>query len=131
MIEFEQRGAQFTLEFKIEQLPDGSFVGRSEKPKIEVKGATPQEVQEKIREMTTSGIMKRLGFDFSTTMSGPGIQVTLHQHAPGETPRVQVGGQMPLTGEPFDASSFRVQGVLKLLAIAGLLGLAAWWFFRG
>jgi hypothetical protein len=129
VIEFESKREQFQLEFKIEQLPDGTFVGRCEQPKFEIKGATPQEVQQKIEQSMASGIMKRLGIDMSASLSGPGIQVTLTQHEKSETPRVQLGGQMPLTGEAFDASSFRAQGLLKFLLIVGLLGAVAYWFF--
>lgn len=121
MSESEEGGGEIKLRFRIEQLPDGTFAGRSEDPKVEVKGATPQEVQRKIEQMTSSGILKRLGVDFSTSISGPGIEVTLKQREPSATPGVEVSGREPLTSAPFDATSFRPQQILKTLLAVGAL----------
>lgn len=129
MIEFESKREEFRLEFKIEQLPDGTFVGRCEQPRFEVKGATPQEIQQKLQKSLLSGIFRRMGVDVQARLSGPGIHVTLRSENAGETPRVQLSGQMPLTNEPFDASSFRLEGLLKLLLVGTIIAAVAWWFF--
>src|SRR3954471_7800220 len=66
----------FKLSFRIEQLPDGTFVGKSDNPKLEIKGATPQEVQQKIQQSMGSRIVERLGIHLAAAVTGDSIEVT-------------------------------------------------------
>src|SRR3954471_5663461 len=66
----------FKLTFRIEQLPDGTFVGKSDNPKLEIKGATPQEVQQKIQQSMGSRIVEKLGIHLAAAVTGDGIEVT-------------------------------------------------------
>ena len=148
MIEFESKHDEFKFEFKIEPLPDGTFVGRSENPKLEIKGASPQEIQQKIQQMVGSGILKRLlGVDMTTAMTGKGIEVKMERSgdaeqqklslnamfrlgSPSEAPKLGATDAQMTSPEAFDAGSVRAQEALKW--IIGLVVLAgmAWWFFR-
>lgn len=142
MIEFGSRRQEFKFEFKIEPLPDGTFVGRSENPKLEIKGSSPQEIQQKIQSMMGSGILKRLlGVDLTTAMTGKGIEVSMHQSPDqGEGVKLSLAAvlrhhdepQQPpaATPEAFDAGSVRSQRLLAWLVVLALVGLVAWWFFR-
>src|SRR4051812_29842694 len=66
----------FKLTFRIEQLPDGTFVGKSDNPKLEIKGATSQEVQQKIQQSMGSRIAEKLGIHLAAAVTGDGIEVT-------------------------------------------------------
>ena len=147
MIEYGSKHEEFKFEFKIEQLPDGTFVGRSENPKLEIKGASPQEIQQKIQSMMGSGILKRLlGVDMSTAMTGKGIEVSMHKSGDvndglklsldavfRHNQQLQQQPEQPQLGrapEAFDAGSVRAQEAMKWIVGLLLLGGMAWWFFR-
>src|SRR3954447_23428255 len=66
----------FKLTFRIEQLPDGTFVGKSDNPKLEIKGATPQEVQQKIQNSMGSRIIEKFGIHLAAAVTGDGVEVT-------------------------------------------------------
>src|SRR2546423_9972985 len=74
--------SQFKMTFRIEQLPDGTFVGRSDDPKLEIKGATPREVQQKIQQSMGSRIVERLGIHLGVAVTGNGVEVTGRTDAP-------------------------------------------------
>ncbi|HSE48535.1 MAG TPA: hypothetical protein VLA96_04945 [Terriglobales bacterium] len=148
MIEFESKHQEFKFEFKIEPLPDGTFVGRSENPKLEIKGASPQEIQRKIQEMVGSGILKRLlGVDMTTAMTGKGIEVTMERAgdaeqqklslnamfrlgSPSEAPKLGATDAQMTSPEAFDASSVRAQKLLFWVVVLALVGAVVWWFLR-
>src|SRR4051794_38408785 len=89
---------QFKLTFRIEQLPDGSFVGRSDNPKLEIKGATPQEVQQKIQQSMGSRIVERLGIHMAVAIIGNGVEVTGTKDAP--TPETSAAPDAPSFAAP-------------------------------
>ena len=148
MIEFESKHQEFKFEFKIEPLPDGTFVGRSENPKLEIKGSSPQEIQQKIQQMMGSGILKRLlGVDMTTAMTGKGIEVKMERSgdadqqklslnamfrmgSPTDAPKLGSTDPQMTTPEAFDAGSVRSQRFLFWAVIAALLMLLLWWFAR-
>jgi len=68
--------SSFKLTFRIEQLPDGTFVGKSDNPKMEIKGATPQEVQQKIQHSMGARIIERFGIHLAASVTGNGVEVT-------------------------------------------------------
>ncbi|MDP9269122.1 MAG: hypothetical protein M3P27_12460 [Acidobacteriota bacterium] len=146
---------EFKLTFRIEQLPDGTFVGRSDNPKLEITGATPQEVQQKIQHSMGARFVERLGIHLTTNVTGSGVEVTATKNTPGaadapaagssapavfsshvssanvfSSPQSEVSGTEPITAEPIDAGSLRAQRLLgTLLGLAIALGML-WWFFH-
>src|SRR3954469_16715610 len=66
----------FKLTFRIEQLPDGTLVGKSDNPKLEIKGATPQEVQQKIQNSMGARIVEKFGIHLAAAVTGDGVEVT-------------------------------------------------------
>ena len=136
--------SEFKLQFKIAQQPDGTFLGVSEQPHLEIRGATHDEVLKKIQDSLGSQIMQKLGLDLSAELTGSGVQVKLNKRvsitrknadgtvemlrpagdAPEETPTT-----MPVTAAPIDAPG---PGAELLKSVIGLLVLIAlaWWFFH-
>ena len=145
--------SQFKMTFRIEQLPDGTFVGKSSSPKLEIKGATPQEVQQKIQNSMGARLVERLGLHLSAAVTGNGVELTATQDTPGanahpaagsaspgkfsspssafsSSSAAEISGTEPITAEPIDAGSVRAQRLLGiLLGLAIALGIF-WWFFQ-
>lgn len=146
--------ATFKLTFRIEQLPDGTFVGKSDNPKLEIRGATPQEVQQKIQQSMGSRIVERLGIHMAVAVTGEGIEVTGTKDAPAPdtdpgvpaapvvstTPSfaapvfrsndAEISGTAPITPEPIDAGSLRTQRLLGVLLVIAAALLAYWFWLR-
>src|SRR3954469_7600087 len=143
----------FKLTFRIEQLPDGTFVGKSDNPKLEIKGATPQEVQQKIQQSMGSRIVEKLGIHMAVAITGDGVEVTgtkdasggeVTTAAPPDAPTfaapifrvdsrpndVEISGTTPITADPIDAGSIRSQKLLAALLVIAAALLAYWFFLR-
>ena len=152
----ESGHSEFKLSFRIEQLPDGTFVARCDNPKLEIKGATPQEVQQKIEHSMGSRFVERLGIHLTASVTGSGLEVVATKDTPGAaaagppgeaapprpqssafpdnvfaTSAAEISGTEPITAEPIDAGSVRTQKLLGgLLALAAALLLLYWFFLR-
>ncbi|MBI2678987.1 MAG: hypothetical protein HYX28_09420 [Candidatus Koribacter versatilis] len=145
--------ATFKMTFRIEQLPDGTFVARSDNPKLEIKGATPQEVQQKIQHSMGSRIVERLGIHMAVAVTGEGIEVSGTKDAPApdtapglptpagsaapsfaapvfRTSDAEISGTAPITPGPIDAGSLRAQRLLAALLVLAAALLAYWFWLR-
>src|SRR3954463_9031302 len=149
----DPKPAMFKLSFRIEQLPDGTFVGKSDNPKLEIKGATPQEVQQKIQQSMGSHFIEKLGIHMAAAVTNDGVELTGTKDgaspgspgssdAPGFTPPAfrsaesqrpqfqtrepEISGTAPITAEPIDAGSVRTQKLLGALLVIAAALLAYW-----
>src|SRR3954468_18840084 len=105
----------FQMTFRIEQLPDGTFVGKSDNPKLEIKGATPQEVQQKIQQSMGSRIVEKLGIHMAVAITGDGVEVTGTMDAAGGEATSAAAPDAPA----FAAPVFRVDTRPTDLEISG------------
>ncbi len=140
-IESHSEHTEFKMQFRIEQQPDGTFVGISDQPHLEIKGATREEVLKKIQDSLGSQIMQKLGRDLSATLGGSGVQVKVNKHisitrknADGTvemmspTPDAEISGTTPITSAPIDGGASRGTVLLRWLAAIIVLVLLLYWY---
>jgi hypothetical protein len=137
--------SEFKMEFKIEQEPDGTFVGRSEQPKLEIRGATREEVLKKIQDSLGSRVLEKLGMAATAALDGSGVHVTVNKKisvvrrnadgtkselfSTGNSSPAEISGTAPITAAPIDAPGRGATFLRWVLGLAVLLGMA-WWFFH-
>lgn len=136
---------EFRMDFRIEQKPDGTFVGICDKPHLEIAGATREEVMQKIKDSLGSRILDKLGMEAEAVAEGSGIQVKVNKKltitktgsdgtktelfSTGNSPPAEISGTTPITAAPIDAPGRGATFLRWALGLAVLLGIA-WWFFH-
>jgi len=143
-IDVHSEHSEFKMNFRIEQQPDGTFVGISDQPHLEIKGATREEVLQKIKESMGSRILEKLGMEASAALEGSGIQVKVNRRmtvtkvnpdgskseifsAGGSSSPTGANG-MPVLPKPIDAGSFISQELITAFLVLAAIGMLVWWF---
>jgi hypothetical protein len=147
-IEVHTDHSEFHMSFRIEQQSDGTFLGVCDKPHMEIKGATREEVMQKIKDSLGSRLLEKLGMEATASTEGSGIQIKVNKRmtitktnadgtktevfSSGGSSPAELSGTAPATPAPFEGASStdKLQAFLRaLLGLALLIGLA-WWFFH-
>ncbi len=143
-IEVHTDHSEFRMDFKIEQEPDGTFVGRCEQPKLEIRGATREEVLQKIQQSLGSRILEKIGMEASAALEGSGIHVKVNKrmtvtkvHPDGTRSEIFSSGSSspsgadgtPMLPKPIDTGSFLSQELITAFLVLAAIGLLVWWFF--
>ena len=134
--------SEFKMQFKIEQQPDGTFLGRCDQPHLEIRGATHEEVLKKIQESLGSRLLGMLGMEATAALEGSGVHVTVNKrisvvrrNADGTvedlTPSssTEAPERTPTLPKPIDTGSFVSQELITAFLVLSVIGLLVWWFF--
>ncbi len=132
--------SEFKMNFRIEQEPDGTFLGICDQPHLEVRGATREEVMQKIQQSIGSRILEKLGMEAQAMTEGSGVQVkinkkmTVTRMRPDGTTEIVSSSSSPSSGgpmlpKPIDTGSFISQELITAFLVLSVIGLLVWWFF--
>ena len=144
-IETHSEHSEFRMNFRIEQKPDGTFVGICDKPHMEITGATREEIMKKIQESLGSRLLDKLGMAAEAEAEGSGIQIKVNKKftitrtsadgtktelfSTSSSSPAEISGTAPITSQPIDAPGAGAQVMKWAVGLAILIGLA-WWFFH-
>ncbi len=136
---------EFRMDFRIEQKPDGTFVGICDKPHMEITGATREEIMQKIKDSLGSRLLDKLGMAAEAAAEGSGIQIKVNKKftitktsadgtktelfSTSSSSPAEISGSTPITSRPIDAPGAGAQLMKWVIGLAVLLGMA-WWFLH-